>query len=74
MQDLDLGASEDVAMDSLNTLQDVYTMFYISARCNKLVATLTLMNMCIIHGCFNKFVDELFSILYSYVAYGQLFI
>jgi hypothetical protein len=60
MQNLDPSASEDVAMDNLDTLQDVCTMFYASAWCSKLVATLTLMNMCTIHGYFNKFVDEFF--------------
>jgi len=67
VQDLDLGASEDVVMDNLNTLQDVRTMFYASAWCSKLVATLTLMNMCTIHGYFNKFVDELLFILHKFL-------
>jgi hypothetical protein len=60
MQDLDPGTSEDVVMDNLDTLQDVCTMFYANAQCNKLAATLTLMNMCTIHGYSNKFVDEFF--------------
>ncbi len=67
VQNLDPGASEDVVMDNLDTLQDVCTMFYASAWCSKLVATLTLMNMCTIHGYFNKFVDEIFFILHNFL-------
>jgi hypothetical protein len=48
-------------------LQDACIMFYASAQCSKFATTLTLMNMWTIHGCFNKFVDELFSILHNFL-------
>jgi hypothetical protein len=41
-------------MDDVNTLQNACTLLYASARCNKLATTLTLMNMCMIHGSSNK--------------------
>ncbi len=66
MQNLGLGTSEDVTMESLDTLQDVYTMLYVNAWCSKLATTLTLMNMCTIHGCFNQFVDFIF-ILHNFL-------
>jgi hypothetical protein len=67
LQEVDLGVREDVVMDGLDALQNACILFYIGARCNKLVRTLMLMNMCPIHGCFNKFVDELFSILHKFL-------
>jgi hypothetical protein len=56
-------------MDDVNTLQNAYTSLYASAWRSKLAATLTLMNMCMIHECSNKFVDELFSILHNFLLH-----
>ncbi len=67
VQKLDPGTREDVAVDSLDILQDACIFFYVGARCSKLAATLTLMNMCTIHGCCSKFIDELFSILHKFL-------
>jgi hypothetical protein len=62
LQEVNLGVREDVVMDGLDALQNTCILLYVGARCNKLARTLVLMNMCTIHGCSNKFVDELFSI------------
>jgi hypothetical protein len=65
LQEVDLGVGKDVVMDGLDVLQNVYIPLYVGARCNKLTGILVLMNMCTIHGCSNKFVDDLFSILHK---------
>jgi hypothetical protein len=65
LQEVDLGVREDVVMDGLDALQNACIPFYNGARCSKLAETLVLMNMCTIHGCRNKFLDELFSILHK---------
>jgi hypothetical protein len=54
-------------MDGLDVLQNVCIPLCTSAWCTKLAATLTLMNMCTTHGCSNKFVDELFSMLHKFL-------
>jgi hypothetical protein len=36
---------------------------YTSTKCTELAATIVLMNLCIVHGVNNKFVDELFTLL-----------
>ncbi len=36
---------------------------YASSKCTKVVATILLMNLCIIHRINNKFVDEIFALL-----------
>ncbi len=53
---------KDVDMCNVITLQDVCMPLYERVNCTKLGATMTLVNICIVHGCSNKFVDELFSL------------
>ncbi len=55
---MDPSVGEDIVMDGLDTLQDACTLFYSGAQCSKLAT---------IHGCPNKFVDELFSILHNFL-------
>jgi hypothetical protein len=40
---------------------------YLGAQSTKLIATMLLMNICIVHGVSNKFVDELLSFLHKYL-------
>ncbi len=40
---------------------------YEGAHCTKLATIMTLMNMCIVHNCSNKFVNELFSLLHNFL-------
>ncbi len=40
---------------------------FLGVRCSQLLAILTLMNICTIHRCTYKFVDELMSLLHKYI-------
>ncbi len=44
-------------------LEDAMKELYVSSKCTKLVATILLMNLCIIHGVNNKFANEFFALL-----------
>jgi len=44
-------------------LEDAMKELYASSKCTKLVATILLMNLCIIHGVNNKFANEFFVLL-----------
>jgi hypothetical protein len=69
---VDLGPEHPIEVeldnvDNLATLQKACIPLYQGAQCSKLVATMTLVHMCTIHGCSNKFVDELFSLLHKFI-------
>ncbi len=53
--------------DHVATLQGACEPLYKGVQCSKLVATMTIVNMCTIHGCLNKFIDELFSLLHRFI-------
>jgi hypothetical protein len=53
--------------DHLVALGDACQLLYLGAWPTKLVATMLLMNVCIVHGVNNKFVDELLSLLHKYL-------
>jgi hypothetical protein len=50
-----------------HALEDVVRGLYSGAKSSTLAATILLLNLCIIHGMSNYFVDELFSILHSHI-------
>ncbi len=54
-------------VDNRATLQEACIPMYQGAQCNKIATTMTLVNMCTIHRCSNKFVDE--SFCYSINSY-----
>jgi hypothetical protein len=54
-------------VDNVAALQGTCKPLYKGVRCSKLVTTMTIVNMCTIHGCSNKFVDELFSLLHKFI-------
>jgi hypothetical protein len=54
-------------VDNVAMLQGACIPVYQGARCSKFAATMTLVNMCIVHGCSNKFVHELFSLLHNFI-------
>lgn len=47
----------------LMVLEDVMKDFFVSFKCIKLAATIFFMNLCMVHGVNNKFLDELFALL-----------
>jgi hypothetical protein len=47
----------------LMVLEDVMKDFLVTFKCIKLVANFFFMNLCMVHGVNNKFVDELFALL-----------
>jgi hypothetical protein len=57
----------DTKIPSVLDLSETYCPLYIEARCSKLSATLILMNICTTHGCSNKFLDELLSLLHKFI-------
>jgi hypothetical protein len=61
-------------MNDVNILQNACISLCVRAWCNKLATTLTLMNMCMIHVCSNKFVDELFSILHNCFLHVEIIV
>jgi hypothetical protein len=57
----------DTRIPSVLDLSETYCPLYIGTRCLKLSATLVLMNICTTHGCSNKFLDELLSLLHKFI-------
>ncbi len=57
----------DIRIPSVFDLSEACCPLYTRARCSKLSATLILMNICTTHGCSNKFLDELLSILHKFI-------
>ncbi len=47
----------------LMVLEDVMKDFSVGFKCIKLATTIFFMNLCMVHGMNNKFVDELFVLL-----------
>jgi hypothetical protein len=47
----------------LVVLQDAIKKLFVGSKCTKLATTILLMNLCIIYGMNNKFVDEFFGFL-----------
>jgi hypothetical protein len=47
----------------LMVLEDVMKDFFVGFKCIKLAAKIFFMNLCMVHGVNNKFVDELFALL-----------
>jgi hypothetical protein len=58
---------EDDVLAGLDALQEACIPLYEGACYMKLATTLMLMNMCIVHNCSNKFVDELFFLLDNFL-------
>jgi hypothetical protein len=50
-----------------HSLEDAIHGLYANAKPSKLVATILLLNLCIVHGVCNCFVAELFSILHGHI-------
>jgi hypothetical protein len=48
-------------------LEEAIQELYKGSRSTKLAATILLMNLCIVHGVSNNFVDELFTILHCHL-------
>jgi len=48
-------------------LEDATKELYVGSKCTKLVATIFLMNLCMIHGVSNNFVYELLELLHSHL-------
>jgi hypothetical protein len=63
----DLGILDNDVLDGLDALQEACVPLYESACCTKLAMVLTMMNMCIVHNCSNKFVNELFFLLHNFL-------
>ena len=61
-----LDALENDAFDP-HALEEAIWPLYRGAKCMQLVAIILLMNLCIVHGMTNGFVDELFTILNSHL-------
>ncbi len=57
---------EDNGVDLVG-LQKACQPLYPSAHSTKLTTTMLLMNICIVHGISNKFVDELLSFMHKYL-------
>jgi hypothetical protein len=57
----------DTRIPSLLDLSEACCPLYTRAQCSKLSATLILMNICTTHGCSNKFLDELLSLLHKFI-------
>jgi hypothetical protein len=57
----------DIRIPSVFDLSEAYCPLYTGARCSKLLATLVLMNICTTHGCSNKFLDQLLSLLHKFI-------
>jgi hypothetical protein len=57
----------DTRIPSVYDLSEACCPLYTRAICSKLSATLILMNICTTHGCFNKFLDELLSLLHKFI-------
>ncbi len=51
----------------LKALKDAIDELYGGSKCTKLVATILLMNLCIVHGINNKFAYELFAFLHLHL-------
>jgi hypothetical protein len=52
-------------------LENIITKLYKGSKCTKLVATILLMNLCIVHGVNNKFANELFTFLRLHLLLGD---
>lgn len=52
-------------------LEDTIMELYRGSKCTKLVVTILLMNLCIIHGVNNKFANELFTLLHLHLLSGD---
>jgi hypothetical protein len=63
----DLCILDDDVLDALDVLQEACVPLYEGAHYTKLATTMTPMNMCIVHNCSNKFVNELFSLLHNFL-------
>jgi hypothetical protein len=61
------GKGGDIMILSVLDLSEAYCPLYLGARCSKLSATLILMNIYITHGCSNKYLDELLSLLHKFI-------
>jgi len=59
----------DIRIPSVFDLSEACCPLYTRVRCSKLSATLILMNICTTHGCFNKILDELLSILHKFILH-----
>jgi hypothetical protein len=57
----------DTWIPSVFDLNETCCPLYIGARCSKFSTTLILMNMCTTHGCSNKLLDELLSLLHKFI-------
>jgi CRISPR/Cas system-associated protein Cas7 (RAMP superfamily) len=62
------GAPSD---NSSMALEDAIIELYKGSKCTKLVATILLMNLCIVHGVSNKFANELFTFLHLHLLLGD---
>jgi hypothetical protein len=59
----------DTRIPSVLDISEACCPLYRRARCSKLLATLIFMNICITHGCSNKFLDELLSLLHMFILH-----
>jgi hypothetical protein len=57
----------DIRIPSVLDLSEACCPLYTRARCSKLSTTLILMNICTTHGCSNKILDELLSLLHKFI-------
>jgi hypothetical protein len=59
----------DTRIPSVFDLSEACCPLYTRARCSKLSTTLILLNICTTHGCSNKFLDELLSLLHKFIPH-----
>jgi hypothetical protein len=57
MGELPHGGDHYYGIPNVFQLNEACQPLFLGAQCSQLLATLTLMNICTIHGCTNKFVD-----------------
>jgi hypothetical protein len=56
----------DTRIPCVLDLSEACCPLYTGARCSKLSITLILLNICTTHGCSNKFLDQLLSLLHKF--------
>lgn len=54
---IDFVAEEDGDLRDYWALVEACVLLHPGSRCTQLVAIITLMNLCTVHGCTNKFVN-----------------
>ncbi len=62
---------DDVASEAQH-LQEACQPLYKGAKSSMLAATLLLMNVCMVHGVSNKFVDELLALLHKHLLHWTI--